>query len=208
MTCLPKQLRTLFAIIITTCGPSNPKSLWEKYRQHLSEDILHKARTVNHNIDIQFSDEIFNAALISIEDKCISINNKTLHELGLPKPTRFNANYNNRDLMRETQYDRNMLCKYIETNEKLLINDQKQVYKAVIEQISSENGGIIFIDAPGGTGKTFLLNLILAKIRSKGEIAATLLDGGRTAHSTFKIPLNLNQTESPTCNISKNAGTF
>ncbi|GFV55238.1 ATP-dependent DNA helicase [Trichonephila clavipes] len=65
------------------------------------------------------------------------------------------------------------------------------------------------------TGKTFLLSLILATIRSQNNIAlaiassgiaATFLDGGRTTHSAWKLPLNLQNTEAPTCNISKNSG--
>ncbi|KAL4091658.1 hypothetical protein QTP88_026315 [Uroleucon formosanum] len=35
------------------------------------------------------------------------------------------------------------------------------------------------------------------------EVAATLLHGGKTAHSAFKLPLNLNTIEIPTCNINK-----
>jgi len=79
-----------------------------------------------------------------------------------------------------------------------------------MQHVANESGGIIFLDAPGGTGKTFLLNLILAEIRSKNEIAlavassgiaSTLLDGGRTAHSALKLPLNVNHTKTPTCNI-------
>ncbi len=38
-------------------------------------------------------------------------------------------------------------------------------------------------------------------------IAATLLEGGRTAHATFKLPLDLTHNESPTCNISKVSST-
>ncbi|KAL8601841.1 hypothetical protein ACOMHN_020576 [Nucella lapillus] len=61
--------------------------------------------------------------------------------------------------------------------------------------------------------KTFLINHLLAKVRKQGEIAiavassgiaATLLTGGRTAHSTFKLPMNLAQQDMPTCNLSKN----
>ena len=37
-------------------------------------------------------------------------------------------------------------------------------------------------------------------------IVATLLPGDRTAHSTFKLPLNLNINERPVCNISKGTG--
>ncbi|GFX61048.1 ATP-dependent DNA helicase [Trichonephila clavipes] len=81
--------------------------------------------------------------------------------------------------------------------------------------ITEQSGGLFFIDAPGGTGKTFLLSLILATIRSQNNIAlaiassgiaATLLDGGRTTHSALKLPLNLQSTEAPTCNISQNSG--
>src|SRR6266496_3618922 len=53
-----------------------------------------------------------------------------------------------------------------------------------------------------------LMNLVLAKVRSDGDIAlatassgiaATLLDGGTMAHSRFKIPIDI-QSDS-TCNI-------
>lgn len=30
-----------------------------------------------------------------------------------------------------------------------------------------------------------------------------MLDGGKTAHSAFKLPINLNFSETPLCNISK-----
>ena len=35
-------------------------------------------------------------------------------------------------------------------------------------------------------------------------IAATLLPGGRTAHSTFKLPLDLTSDEMPICNVGRN----
>lgn len=81
--------------------------------------------------------------------------------------------------------------------------------------VAAEQGGFFFLDAPGGTGKTFLISLILAKIRSQQKIAlavassgiaATLLDGGRTAHSTFKLPLDVHNKPDAMCNIKKNSG--
>jgi len=71
-------------------------------------------------------------------------------------------------------------------------------------------GGIIFLDAPGGTGKTFLISLVLASIHAQSQIAlavassgiaATLLERGQTAHSALKLPLNLQAIDDPTCNI-------
>ena len=62
----------------------------------------------------------------------------------------------------------------------------------------------VFLDAPGGCAKTFLIETILSTIRSERKIAidtassglaATLLTGGRTVHSTFKVPLDITRTE-------------
>ncbi|GFT79634.1 ATP-dependent DNA helicase [Trichonephila clavipes] len=67
-TARPQQIRTLFAIILTTCFPSNPKDLWQKYKDYMSDDILHRLRAANQNPDIQFTPNVYNEALIFIED--------------------------------------------------------------------------------------------------------------------------------------------
>jgi ATP-dependent DNA helicase PIF1 len=78
-------------------------------------------------------------------------------------------------------------------------------------QAVDDGCGYFFVDDPAGTGKTFLYNILLANIRLHGDIAiavassgiaALLLNGGRTAHSRFKIPLKID--EFSTCNISRN----
>ena len=60
---------------------------------------------------------------------------------------------------------------------------------------------VFFVDGPGGSGKTFLYNLILAKVRSQGRvalgmassgIAALLLSDGTTAHFRLKLPIPIN----------------
>jgi hypothetical protein len=106
-------------------------------------------------------------------------------------------------------------AKIVETNLPKLVPGQRIVYEKIMQAISNQSGGLYFIDAPGGIGKTFLISLILATIRSRNNIvlaiassgiAATLLDGGRTAHSALKLPLNMQITETPTCNITKSSG--
>ncbi|GBM12146.1 hypothetical protein AVEN_39482-1 [Araneus ventricosus] len=81
-------------------------------------------------------------------------------------------------------------------------------------EVESGEGGLFFLDAPGGTGKTFHLNLLLAQIRkdekiaitvASSGIAATLLDGVRTEHSVLKLPQNLAHEETPVCNFTKNS---
>ncbi|KAF1862767.1 hypothetical protein Lal_00040032 [Lupinus albus] len=77
----------------------------------------------------------------------------------------------------------------------------------VIEHRESE---VFCVDGPRGIGKTFLYRVLISKLRSIGQIvlaiatsgiAATLLPGGQTAHSRFKIPLN--PYSSSICSINK-----
>ncbi len=70
-----------------------------------------------------------------------------------------------------------------------------------------------FVDGLGGTGKTFIYSCLLSIVRAQGRVAvavasssivALLLDGGRTTHSHFKIPVQgLNSTS--TCYISRDS---
>ena len=88
-----------------------------------------------------------------------------------------------------------------------------EAIKAAIEGRNRQKQ--IYIDARGGTGKTFLLNRLLHYVRTLDDdaiaisvaftgIAAQLLQGGRTFNSRFKFPLN--QDATATCNISKQSG--
>ncbi|XP_019231863.1 PREDICTED: uncharacterized protein LOC109212652 [Nicotiana attenuata] len=86
------------------------------------------------------------------------------------------------------------------------------VRPSILEKEAKEE--LLFIDGPGGTGKTFLYHALLATVRSKGYIAlatatsgvaASILPGGRTAHSRFKIPIDLDENFS--CNINKQSST-
>ncbi len=97
------------------------------------------------------------------------------------------------------------------SNVSKLNNDQRKSFEAIIESTTNDWGNSYFIDGPGGHGKTFLFNTILATVRLSNKIAlavassgiaSILLSGGRTAHNRFKIPLNL--FHESTCNIAKN----
>ncbi|XP_071739626.1 uncharacterized protein [Rutidosis leptorrhynchoides] len=88
--------------------------------------------------------------------------------------------------------------------------EQLTIYQQVVNAISKHQGGLFFLYGPGGTGKTFLYNVVLAKIRSErmivlavasSGIASLLLPRGRTAHSCFVIPLEL--MENSTCGIKQ-----
>ena len=118
------------------------------------------------------------------------------------------------EIFQETNYNIQALSKFVDENEPRLVDDQKHSYNSIMVSMENDRGGLFFIDAPCGTGKTFLIDLLLANVRQRQHIAlavassgiaATLLDGGRTAHSMFKLPLDLTRNEQPLCCINKNS---
>ena len=91
--------------------------------------------------------------------------------------------------------------------------EQTHVYKEYHRvNFPSDISHAFFVDGLGGAGKTFLYNTILSTVRANrggigiavasSGIAALLLEGGRTAHSRFQIPINELDSNS-TCCITK-----
>lgn len=97
--------------------------------------------------------------------------------MGLPISDNMSLPVNN-DYIRETSHNRLELDTTARRNELLLNSIQRHVYDQVINSVQLHLGKIFFLDAPGGTGKTFLINLLLAKLCSKGNIALTVLHQG------------------------------
>ena len=119
-------------------------------------------------------------------------------------------------LIWKTSYDTNELNIYIVNNEFKLNHEQSMVCITVYNSVGYGTIGAYFLNAPGGTGKTFLINLILANIKSNKMIAlavavassgidATLFSSEKTAHSTIKLSLDLTNDDETQCNVYKNS---
>jgi hypothetical protein len=76
--------------------------------------------------------------------------------------------------------------------------------------VINKEGKLFFVYGSGGTSKTFVWTTLLFHLRGQGKIvlevassgiASLLLLGGRTAHSRFKIPIDLH--DESTCNITQ-----
>jgi hypothetical protein len=208
------QMRDLFAVILLNCTPSDPAQLWHKYKNAMSDDILHQIRQSTPEAD--FNDDVHNKALHLINDILV----KTGHHISnYPNMPTLKDN-TNIDLLTtrsiiadELNYNINELQQYVDDNLNKLNHNQRNAYDKIITRLYQSNSiygkNAFFIDGPGGTGKTFLYKLILSTIRAKRQIAlavassgiaAQLMDGARTAHSRLKIPFNLDSHS--TCNIN------
>ena len=78
--------------------------------------------------------------------------------------------------------------------------EQREILDTITSAVISGHGGLFFIDGPGGTGKTFVENLLSDWVRGNSQIAlavassgiaSNLLHHGRTSHSRFCIPLDI-----------------
>nr|XP_009792184.1 PREDICTED: uncharacterized protein LOC104239281 [Nicotiana sylvestris] len=112
---------------------------------------------------------------------------------------------------KDVQFERNIIVSEEDLLlEKKLNSEQRRAYNIILDRVYYDKPGAFFIDGPGGTGKIFLYRALLANIRSKdfialatasSGVATSILPGGRTAHSCFKISIDID--ENFTCNISK-----
>ena len=121
----------------------------------------------------------------------------------------FLQNHTNALIHDELCYNRDELKMEHENLFSSLTEEQQSVYGKVISAVEKNEGGVFFLYGYGGTGKTYIWKTLSAAIRCKGEIvlnvassgiASLLLPGGRTAHSRFGIPINVNETSFCTIN--------
>ncbi|XP_067648012.1 uncharacterized protein [Eurosta solidaginis] len=138
-------------------------------------------------------------------DMYLTIANKALVQLDMIAPIRDMHDLFDRELQREQEFNSNDLRLFVQSNITKMSIQQKLVYDTITQAITNNAGGLYFFDAPGGTGKTFVILLILWTIRSEEKtalalassgIAATLLEGGRTAHFALKLLLNVQEYSS------------
>ncbi|XP_054795045.1 uncharacterized protein LOC129300500 [Prosopis cineraria] len=175
-------LRKMFVSMLLCCCLSRPDIVWKESSKILSEDLFY----IPHN------DETYSSLQISQEDK----EEAALKEI--------------ESLLQKLNYDKVALQDQSERLLQLLTDEQQEIFQCIIASTSSHVGNFFFVYGYGGTGKTFLWNALTTTLRSKGKIvlavassaiAATLLPSGRTAHSRFAIPIDIN--EDSVCNISQ-----
>ena len=125
----------------------------------------------------------------------------------MPQPPETYSDDSNILILDERSYSRDALLETLDRDVQKMTDEQKKIYDEILDAVNEGRGGMFFVYGFGGTGKTFLWKLISAAIRCKGDIvlnvassgiASLLLQGGRTAHSRFGIPLNPDEFSSCT----------
>jgi hypothetical protein len=144
LNCAAKQIRLLFAIVLTTCFPARAETLWNNHRDSMSDDILHQHRIRCNDLTIPFSDAIYNEALIDIEDHCITMANLPLSHFGMPSPNRSVTDLMNTDMNRELQYNTVEMAAIVNRNVPLMNEEQKSIYDRIMLAVLAEQGRFFF----------------------------------------------------------------
>ena len=198
-----RQCRELFVIILTFCMPADPRALFDQFWETWTDDFEHRAmRTEVELTETQKKTMV----LLDIELRLQSFE-KQLAEFGLPVPTQEELQQVNHItstepavIREERDFEVDQLQQMIEDRLPNLTPEQLEIYDLVLNAVNAEAELLLFIDARGGCGKTYLLNLILSAIRringgstalamATTGIAANLLALGRTFHSRARAPL-------------------
>ena len=199
---MPPAMRRLFVYVLAFNQPLDPMALFESYYADMGDDYARqldvargaaivRARVLldleerlarsGHTLadaNMAFTDEERELAATALQATARSSEPKEIQD-ELPE-----------DLVRvQAAFDE----AYAE-----LLPSQREAVDAALAAIESGTGLGLFLDAPGGTGKTFSANCLLNAVRAKGEIAlavassgiaAILLELGRTFHSRCKASL-------------------
>ena len=205
------QLRSLFARILLHCQPAMPAILWDHHKEKICDDL--KQKIINkHHIPAPTDEQIYDYGLFLLDRLLLKSGRRLLDfdPMPLPQDDWDDQVADNPLLQEQLNHDAYDLLMAVHQNTERFNDEQRAVYDAVLHSARNNEGKIFFLHSAGGGGKTFVCNTIAAAIRADHQVALTvassaiaalILDGGRTAHSRFKIPIPVH--ESSTCRIPK-----
>ena len=207
------SLRSLFLSILLFSFPAQPVSLWDKFKIPLCDDLKHDL--ARKGVSNPSNDLVYDYGLYLLECEVASDGNRTLKDVGLSSPQNdWETLLGNHYLMEHRTYDSNQELQLLLTSLPLLNAEQRQAFNTILDCVLHKTPRIFFVEGAAGAGKTFLYMSLCHVLRSRemialcvasSGIAAQLLTGGRTAHSSFKIPIDL--FIHSTCSLSKH-GAF
>ena len=218
-----ESFRQAFVQSLTFCRPNHPQKLYDRHQDHLAEDLLYRltggskpspqhdqvAETIasRHRAlkmivaapqqrGYEIQDDNTTAGTVTYDpvfadeyDAAIPIADRTDQDDGANLQTS----------------DKELLQEQVETARQSMTDEQGAFYDAMVTELSvpdSDTPRLHFLSACGGSGKTFVTNTLLKKCRSMGllgtatagsGIAATLLDEGRTYHSSTAAPIEIHR---------------
>ena len=198
------QSRELYVMILMFCMPSNPRALFEEFWITWTDDIEWRATLRNEILLTESQKKTL--VLLDLTDRLQSYE-KQLSDMGLPTPSPEDLQQVSHIVSTESAVIREEMAFNVEEMQTMVeerlpnfTQEQQEIFNVVMNAVNNNEELCMFIQGRGGGGKSFLLNTILAAVRSIAGgstalamattgIAANLLTLGRTFHSRCRAPL-------------------
>lgn len=213
---MPRRIRDLFVWILRYNAPLEPASLFADFHLRMGDDLQcilaaagqpHDDEAVRLRVLLELAEKLESSGE-SLPEKGIAF---TADERARAEAMACAVAQSSepREILDELPSNTAELAAIADVNYEKLLPSQRALVDAACHAADSGEPLAAFADAPGGTGKTFCFNTILAYVRSQGGIAlatassgiaAILLELGRTFHSRCRAPRK--PTEDQPLNVS------
>ncbi|XP_051206116.1 uncharacterized protein [Lolium perenne] len=156
---MPATLRTLFATILVFCEPGDVRGLWDRHLEAMSDDYRRKHTCPK---------EVEQKVLLDIRGMLQSMG-KDIKSFPLPDidETYDNTDGEAREVIEETNIQVDKEDASLATS---LNHEQRLAYDEMLAAVDGGNGGVFFVDGPGGTGKTYLYRALPARVRGERKL--------------------------------------
>ena len=198
------KMHELFAEALVWCDVADPVLLWQKYQKLLQEQRDTRCDSTFAGL----SDKSLAVESYRIVDEVLQGYHFHPSTFGIeaPSPEAIDPRRGFREYAAELRDAAGVLQERVLCDAMQLYPEQSAAFDAVVLALTcshgkeSSNNNVFYIDGPGGSGKTFLYTKLLRHVRAEGKIAlavsmsgiaALLMEGGRTAHSRFRLPVPL-----------------
>ena len=201
---MPRQIRDLFVWIVRFNSPLEPLALFDAFYRRMGDDLARALAAAGQPTDVA---SVRLRVLLEVAERLES-SGECLQDKGIPFSDDERAQAEAlaatvarrnepREILDELPENTQELADLAAANYAKLLPSQRALVDSACDAADNSHALAIFVDAPGGTGKTFCFNTILAHVRSQGGIAlatassgiaAILLMLGRTLHSRAKVP--------------------
>ncbi|XP_016195314.1 uncharacterized protein LOC107636308 [Arachis ipaensis] len=176
------QLCQLFVTLLASNSMNKPELVWRDTWRLLADDILYYRRRELQLQELVMTEEELEVLCLIEVEKLLQMNGRSLKDFSqMPFPNQdLVSHFSNSMIMNEMNYDVDQLREEHDVNLDKLIDEQKLIYERIIDTVANKRPGFFFVG-----------------------IASLLLPNGRTAHSLFCIPIELN--EESVCSIKKDS---
>lgn len=202
-----RGLQTLFLTGLRQRLFADPLEIWDRYRSSFCDDLYHRLTNTPSLFPLPLSNPHYDYSLWLIGQGLTDLQRSLTDDL-LPENS---FDWSVVDTLAVYQGNQAQSLQVANNLQAQLNPDQEACFRTIIHAITDDpHTTHFYLQGPGGTGKTFLYKTLYYYFYSQGKnvlcvastgIAALLLPNGRTSHSQFKIPTDLN--ESSTSPVSK-----